>query len=54
MLIQFYFRSSNLILGIDCGTTGITVVISDETGMVKSKAYNEFTQYYSKAAWVEH
>jgi len=43
-----------MILAIDQGTTGTTIVIYDQSGDLKGKAYNEFTQIYPKASWVEH
>jgi len=43
-----------MILAIDQGTTGTTIVIYDQNGVLKGKAYNEFTQIYPKASWVEH
>ena len=43
-----------MILAIDQGTTGTTIVIYDQSGELKGKAYNEFTQIYPKASWVEH
>jgi len=43
-----------MILAIDQGTTGTTIVIYDHNGELKGKAYNEFTQIYPKASWVEH
>ena len=42
------------ILTIDQGTTGTTVLLVDHDGLIISKAYHEFTQYYPKPGWVEH
>ena len=42
------------ILAIDQGTTGSTVMVFDERGRVRSRAYSEFRQHYPKPAWVEH
>jgi len=42
------------ILAIDQGTTGSTVMVFDETGRVRGRAYSEFRQYYPKPGWVEH
>jgi glycerol kinase len=43
-----------MILGIDQGTTGTTVIIFDHGGQAISKGYNEFTQHFPKPGWVEH
>jgi len=42
------------VLAIDQGTTGSTVMVFDERGSVRSRAYSEFRQHYPKPAWVEH
>jgi glycerol kinase len=42
------------VLAIDQGTTGSTVMVFDERGRVRSRAYSEFRQHYPKPAWVEH
>jgi glycerol kinase len=42
------------ILAIDQGTTGSTVMVFDEKGRVRSRAYSEFRQHYPQPAWVEH
>jgi glycerol kinase len=42
------------ILAIDQGTTGTTVLIVDHAGLIRGRAYSEFTQHYPKAGWVEH
>lgn len=44
----------DLILAIDQGTTGTTVLIIDKELKVLSKKNNEFTQYYPQPSWVEH
>ncbi len=43
-----------MILAIDQGTTGSTVLVFDPNGNIQSKAYSEFSQIYPKASWVEH
>jgi glycerol kinase len=43
-----------LVLAIDQGTTGTTVLIYDRAGRVVGRAYSEFRQYYPKPGWVEH
>jgi len=42
------------ILGIDEGTTGIKVMIFDQTVNIISQAYSEFTQHFPQSGWVEH
>lgn len=42
------------ILAIDAGTTGVTALIVDEHGIVRSKGYAEFAQHYPQPGWVEH
>ena len=43
-----------LVLSVDAGTTGITVLCVDPSTNVVGRAYSEFTQYYPKPGWVEH
>ncbi len=43
-----------MILAIDQGTTGTTVILFDHNGEALSRAYSEFTQIYPQASWVEH
>ena len=43
-----------MILAIDQGTTGSTVIIFAVDGRVLSRAYSEFTQIYPNPGWVEH
>lgn len=44
----------DLILSIDQGTTGTTVVILDKNLNLLAKKNNEFRQHYPQAGWVEH
>jgi glycerol kinase len=44
----------NLILAIDQGTTGTTVLAIDNSGRVVSRAYREIRQFFPKPGWVEH
>ena len=44
----------DLILSIDQGTTGTTVLILDQDQQVVSKGYSEFPQIFPKPGWVEH
>jgi glycerol kinase len=45
---------NGVILSIDQGTTGTTVLLFDHAGQVRGRAYSEFTQHYPKPGWVEH
>ncbi len=45
---------SDLILAIDQGTTGTTVLAVDSDGRVRGRAYREIRQYYPEPGWVEH
>jgi len=45
---------SELILSIDQGTTGTTVLLIDEKLNVRGKGYREFRQIYPQPGWVEH
>lgn len=42
------------VLAIDCGTTGVTALVVDETGSVVSRGYQEFQQHFPRPGWVEH
>lgn len=44
----------NLVMAIDAGTTGITVLLVDEEAEVRGRAYSEFRQSYPHPGWVEH
>lgn len=41
-------------LGVDQGTTGITAILFDEKWNVAGSGYQEITQKYPMAGWVEH
>ena len=43
-----------LVLSIDAGTTGITVLAVDAGGSPVSRAYREFPQHFPRPGWVEH
>ena len=43
-----------VILAIDQGTTGTTVLAFDKSGKIVARAYTEFKQFYPKPGWVEH
>ncbi len=45
---------AELILAIDQGTTGTTVLLIDPRGRVKARAYQEIRQFYPEPGWVEH
>lgn len=42
------------ILAIDAGTTGVTALIVDEQGTVRSRGYADFPQHFPQPGWVEH
>ncbi len=42
------------VLAIDQGTTGTTVLVIDEPGRIRSRAYGEIRQFYPRPGWVEH
>jgi glycerol kinase len=43
-----------MILAIDQGTTGTTVLLVDRRGRVVGRGYEELPQHYPKPGWVEH
>ena len=45
---------SDVILAIDQGTTGTTVMLIDETLQVIGRGYREIRQHYPQPGWVEH
>ncbi len=45
---------SDIIMSIDQGTTGTTVLLIDEKLDVRGKGYREFRQIYPEPGWVEH
>jgi glycerol kinase len=45
---------ADLILAIDQGTTGTTVLVIDARGKIRGRAYGEIRQFYPKPGWVEH
>src|SRR5262249_51081208 len=47
-------KRSALILAIDQGTTGTTVLALDGAGRVRGRGYAELPQHYPKPGWVEH
>ena len=46
--------SRPLLLAIDQGTTGTTVLLVDGSGEVVDRAYREFPQHFPRPGWVEH
>jgi glycerol kinase len=46
--------TERVILAIDQGTTGSTVLLVDGHGTVVDRAYREITQHYPRPGWVEH
>jgi glycerol kinase len=43
-----------VVVAVDQGTTGSTVLVMDRAGRVVARAYKEFTQHFPKPGWVEH
>ena len=43
-----------LVMAIDAGTTGITVLVIDPETNVRGRSYSEFTQHFPQPGWVEH
>ena len=43
-----------VVVAVDQGTTGSTVLVFDKRGRVVGRAYSEFTQHYPRPGWVEH
>ncbi len=52
--IYFIGYLVTMILSIDQGTTGTTVLIFNQAGAVVGKGYAEFKQHYPQPGWVEH
>lgn len=47
-------QAGDLVVAIDQGTTGSTVVITGTDGRVVARASREFPQHFPKPGWVEH
>ena len=45
---------SGIILSIDQGTTGTTVVLLDQELKIRAQGYREYRQIYPQPGWVEH
>ena len=45
---------AELVMAIDAGTTGITVLVVDGKSEVVGRAYSEFAQHFPRPGWVEH
>jgi len=43
-----------MILSIDAGTTGVTVIAVNQEGKITARGYQEFPQHYPQPGWVEH
>src|SRR3989338_4589813 len=43
-----------MILAIDQGTTGTTVLVLDRQARIRGRAYAELPQHYPRPGWVEH
>jgi glycerol kinase len=44
----------DVIVALDQGTTGTTVLVIDRDGAVRGRAYAEIPQHYPQPGWVEH
>lgn len=42
------------VLAIDAGTTGVTVLVVDDTGSIVARDSQEFQQHFPQPGWVEH
>ncbi|HJU27770.1 MAG TPA: glycerol kinase GlpK [Candidatus Binataceae bacterium] len=45
---------AEMVLAIDQGTTGTTIMVVDARGRVRGRAYGEVRQFYPRPGWVEH
>jgi glycerol kinase len=45
---------AELVVAIDQGTTGTTVLVIDPEGQIQGRAYGEIRQFFPRAGWVEH
>ena len=46
--------TNRLVLAIDQGTTGTTVLVLDHRGAVLGRGYSELPQHFPRPGWVEH
>ncbi|MGL5196459.1 MAG: FGGY family carbohydrate kinase, partial [Chroococcales cyanobacterium] len=44
--------TSNIILGLDLGTTGNRAILFNQEGQLISQSYQELTQFYPHPGWV--
>jgi glycerol kinase len=45
---------ADLVVAIDQGTTGTTVLVIDAAGKIRGRAYGEIRQFFPRPGWVEH
>jgi glycerol kinase len=45
---------AELVVAVDQGTTGTTVLVLDAGGNIRGRAYGEIHQYFPRPGWVEH
>ncbi len=45
---------AELVVAIDQGTTGTTVLVIDPDGTIRGRAYGEIRQFFPSPGWVEH
>jgi glycerol kinase len=46
--------AEDVVMAIDAGTTGVTVLLVDRNGHPGHRGYREITQHYPRPGWVEH
>lgn len=46
--------SSDAVLAIDAGTTGVTALVVEQDGRIAARGYQEFAQHFPRPGWVEH
>lgn len=46
--------TSEAVLAIDAGTTGVTALVVEQDGRIASRGYQEFAQHFPHPGWVEH
>ena len=47
-------RSTDIVISLDCGTTGVRSFAVDASGKPLGYKYSEFTQHFPQPGWVEH
>jgi glycerol kinase len=47
-------KRGGVVVAVDQGTTGTTVLVVDRRGRILARGYSEFAQHYPRPGWVEH